>query len=288
MFQSVFRHILEVVLVLSVGTLIGAVCLLVLKVSTRSKDRARRRQADTRERIASVVTVITILLSVMHSTYELYLGSSGVEVRQTDMAESAIRGFYKNVGDRDFERAYDQIHTARKREANLTLEKFERQYRITQRYANVEAKLDKVEGADVRLYWVSFDVYDRIPANSIYQYNWRAVQDGVTAGFINSDGLVQALIRDLRRNYLVPEGKVAEIRDLVLKKQLHWVLSEPPCIYEIATYLNLKSTTPPANDDSWTHYIQHIRMQYEDGWKVRSGLFPASLVAVYDPHADKP
>lgn len=90
------------------------------------------------------------------------------------------------------------------------------------------------------------------------------------------------VLDDLRRNYIVPESKVSEIESRVLKSKFASVFS-PKKVFVLGIDCGLTRQTPSVDVESQTHYIQDLKMMYEDSWKIRSGLYPSVLEAYYGP-----
>jgi hypothetical protein len=275
MFVDLYRHMLQIMAVVS-GVFIVAGILSLAFILWKKRSAA------------SVTAGVTAIAAVMNMVGALLLGLSGAQVSSPDDGAEAIKRFYTRVENKELDKAYVILSSARRNE--VPIEAFKRAYADTVRYDNLEVRLDKVEGRDARHYWVNFDVYDRLPTDNLSQYQWRVLADSTKAGIVNADGLVQQLAADLRKNYEFPEARIPELKEFVLQKKFHWLFEEPTAVYEIAGYLHLQPLTnnPGEYESYWSHYAQHLGVIDEDGWKIRSGLFPSELVALYSPYSERP
>lgn len=273
MFADLYRHLLQLMFVVSAVFIVGGIA---FAAFTWRKKRGA----------ASIAAVLTAVTAVMNTGGTLLLGLSGARVSPPDDAAQTITRFYRDVEAKELDRAYVLLHSARRKE--VALDAFERSYAKTIRYTNLDVMLDHAEGTDARLYWVNFDVYDRLPTDALSQYQWRSLDESVKAGIVNLAGVVRQLASDLRKTYELPENKLSDLEDLIRKTKFHWIFEEPTAVYEIASYMKLEPRIPGEFDDYWSHYIQHIKLVDEDGWKIRSGLFPPALLALYPPGSEKP
>jgi len=279
MFGLLLRYMLLLIQILSGATLLGALSYVALRI-------LRKPEA----RIASTITILT---GMVEAAGGLWLGLSGAQVTLPDEGQKAVESFYNNLGEKDFPEAWRLIHSARKSELasrGLKTDKdFGSLYQTTQEYRNVRVRLDQVQSADSRLYWVTFDVRDKIPANTFYQKRSVPLDEMIGAGLVRRDTVFTAILQDLRRNYEVPTATVPAIQQLALTQRD--LLCDPLAISNLARNNKLPRVFPGFEVDVWFHYIQHLKVEKDyttgpDGskqaeWKIRSGLYPSTFVGPY-------
>jgi uncharacterized membrane protein len=252
----------------------------------------RRAKKKTPGKAGAVLVVVTAVLGIANSFADLSLKIGGARITTPDEAQQALVAFYRYTKD-DCARAWALLHTARRAElarANKDVSDFCRTYATTAEYQNVHVASDKAASESARVYLVNFDVQDIFPTNTVHDYMYRQMKEAVEKRFVNTDAIVDQFAWDLSRGYVIPYNAQtrAAVAGYLSDKTLEFMFG-PEAVAETARYLSLQPQKPSGPvRPVWTHYTQRIIMQYEDGWKIRSGLYPPILRAPYSPAAAIP
>jgi len=245
--------------ILSAITLLGALA-----------TAALRRLRSPGSRVASVIAVFT---GLVEATGGLVAGLDGAQLRFPDPGQRAIETFYTDLSHRDFLGAWNLIHSSRKaylEKHNFTEPDFAALYDTTQEYRNVHVRLDKKEGAE-RIYWVTFDVKDRIPRSTYFHAKSERLDEIIKEGLLDGNGVFDRVVSDLATNYKVTNSDAENIKQLLSNQQN--VLCDPMTIVDLANESKLSRITPGVEDEVWSHYIQHLTVENDSGeWKITNGL----------------
>src|SRR5258708_11159224 len=262
MLPKFLQILVEVVVVLSLLTLIAGILYLVLAVS--------------KKRGAGLLRALTISTGVLSASRGIWLKVAGAEVPTPDDARESIKRFYDHIERKEFLQAFDLLHHGRKEELKdqgRTEDDFAKSYTSTRDYRGIEIDLDQVESPSSRLYWVAFDVKDSFPVNTLVGDGWQASGKMIDSGIIREEQLLKIVMSDLRRSYEVPTDVVGtQIREYVRHAPLHYIL-EPSFIADVGDGLHLKRKQANGFDSS-NHHIEHVKVQNDDGWKILSAFYP--------------
>jgi hypothetical protein len=283
--EHTLRLLIGIVPVISVLTIVAAL----IWVSTTAR---RRSQKKSPGKPAALLAVITATLGIANSFADLSLKVGGVRISTPDEAQQTLSSFYRYTKD-DCPRAWALLHTARRAElarAHKDVSDFCQTYATTAEYQNVHVVRDAVVSESARVYLVNFDVQDIFPTSTFHDYMYRQMREAVEKRFVNADAIIDQFAWDLSRGYMVPYNAQtrAAVASYLSDKTLEFIFGAE-AIAETARYLNLQpqKLSGPLKP-VWTHYTQRITMQYEDGWKIRLGLYPPILRAPYSPAAAIP
>jgi hypothetical protein len=272
---TALRYLVEAVVALSLVTLLAGILYLALSV--------------LQKRGAGTVRALTIVTGILTAAGALWIKASGAQVTTHDEARDTICTFYDHVQRKDFAQAFDLVHDARKEEMKQqgrTYEDFKKSSESVREYRNIQIDFEQAESNTSRLYWVSFDVKDSFPENRLSDDSWHSSSRMIDAGVVSGKKLLDIVMSDLGRYYDVPEEAVPKVREYLRKASLHFIL-EPAFIADVgdAIHLNRK---PVNGVESWSHHIESVKLQTDNGWKIRSGLFPETFIGTYQPGAEHP
>jgi hypothetical protein len=215
---------------------------------------------------------------------------------ESDPAYNAIKTFYNSIQARNCDAAWNLIHGARKKilaeEYNFGRDQFCEAYKTTQTYDGLEiTREDKnSSGMSSRDYRVTYDVFDNLPRNNLYDLHLKDFSDVVRLGPWDEKHLLDEIIENLRLYFVVPEEDVPSIKDIIARTPF-WYIADPEMISELQRLLNLKYhivlktvSTPPPFRRVPRHYVHRITMMLDEGqWKIRDGLAQPVLVAPIVP-----
>jgi hypothetical protein len=238
----------------------------------------------------NLVKSVTVITGVLAATGTLWVKATGAHVTPPDEARETINAFYHHVEGKDFSQAYDLIHSARKDEMKLQKRDyngFKDAYASTRDYRNLQITFDKAEEeTSSRWFLVAYDVKDAFPLNTLREESWLSSSVLINAGLIDQQKLSEILLADIRRDYVLPEDSNPKVMEYVRRAPLHF-LFEPSFVTDVADFLRL-SSKQGSGKDSWSHHIEHLRLQRQDGWKIREGLHPPLFLAQYPPGVEPP
>jgi hypothetical protein len=269
MLNQLVHFLVGSVLVLSLLTVFAFVLVLLMR-------------SFKKERGANVLKTVTVIAGVLTATGALWVKATGARVTPADEGRDAIESFYRQIGDKEFQQAFDFIHPDRKeemRKQNRSYSDFANAYTSTQEYRNLQISFDRAENSSGRWYVVAYDVKDSFPLNTLREESWVPASALTDAGVINREKLIGIILADLRRDYVFPEESKPKVLEYVLKAPTHY-LFEPSFIQDVADSLALNSSKG-SRKDSWSHHIEHLKMQRLHGWKIRDGLHLPIFVGQY-------
>jgi hypothetical protein len=275
MLAKFLQNLAEAVVILSLLTLIAGILYLVLAV--------------LKKRGAGLVKALAIITGVLSASGGIWLKAIGAEVTTRDEARETVKTFYDHIERKEFLQAFDLLHHGHKEEMKRegrTEDDFAKSYASTRDYRGIQIDLDQVESASPRIYWVAFDVEDSFPANTLRGDSWQSSRKMMDSGIIHEEALLKIVVSDLRRCYQVPNDVRPQIREYIRNAPLHYIL-EPSFITDVGDGLRLKRREVNGVG-SWSHHIEHVKVQKDDGWKIRSGLYPPTFVGTYRPGAEPP
>ena len=275
MLPGPLRYLVQAVLGLSLLTLLGGTLYLAFSL--------------LRKRGVGIMKVLTTVAGILTAAGTLVLKGSGAKVTTLDESRNVVVAFYDDVQRKEFSQAYDLIHDARKQEMKgqgRGYDDFRQAYASTRDYRNIQIDFDQAESPTSRLYWVSFDVKDSFPESRLMEESWLPSGRMMDAGLINESKLLETVMADLGQSYEVPPTSAPQVRDYVRKAPLHYVL-EPSFVEDVGDALHL-NRRPVNGSESWSHHIEHVKLQTDNGWKIRGGLYPDVFAATYPPGAEHP
>jgi hypothetical protein len=291
-----FRYLTLAIIILAGLTFLGALAYTLLWLLRKHLQRANGVERPFNklrgEKLAfELVGTITLIVGALNALVNLFMGFSGAKVIPADDGQKAVRTFYEHIQDRDFARAWGLIASGRKRElakkGMRDADDLSEAYDTAQDYRNLQIVFDVAESSTSRLYEVSFDLRDRFPHSTLFQYWREPMHKAFDDGLIDRKKALASVVDDLRLNYEMPEGRVGQVEQYISNAQLSEAMG-PRILSDVARYAKLRRTFRGPEVDVWTHYIQHLKLQNENGWKIRSGLFPSILEASYASYSEGP
>ncbi len=142
---------------------------------------------------------------------------------ETDPARDAIRSFYDSIQARDCDNAWQLIHTARKKileaEFRFGRDQFCDAYRSTQIYEGLEItrEASKTDLVSSRTYRVTYDVFDSLPRNNIYELYLKDFSDVIHSNLWNERDFFDEIIANMHLYFIVPDEDVPEIKEIISK-----------------------------------------------------------------------
>jgi hypothetical protein len=294
--MPLFRYLTLAIIILASLTFLGALAYTLLWLLRKHMHRAngvgRASNRLTGEKLAfELVGTITLFVGALNALVNLFMGLSGAKVTPADDGREAIRSFYEHIQEGDFERAWGLIHSGRKKElANKGMrdaDDLAKAYETVQDYRNIQVVFDVAESSTSRLYEVSFDLRDRFPRSTLFQYLNEPLRKALEDGLMDRNKAFALIVNDLRLNYELPDSAVVQVEQYIGNAQLSEAMG-PRILSDFARYAKLRRTFRGPEVGVWTHYIQHLKLQNDDGWKIRSGLFPSVLEASYPWYSEGP
>lgn len=273
MLNRLLTVLVDSVLVLSLSTLVLGVIFLVFQTF--------------KKRGAGAIKTITVITGILTAASALWIKATGAQIKPPDEVRDAIASFYRYVENKNFDQAFDLIHSARKEEMkqnNRGYEDFKNASASMRDIRNLQILPDKAEAGAYRMYLVSYDVKDTFPANTLREESWLASSVLMDVGLINQEKIMSMVLADLRRDYDFREELRPRVREYVRRTPVHY-LFEPSFIEDVANWLHL-TFRQTRGKDSWSHHIEYLKMQEENGWKIRSGLFPPKFSEQYPPYME--
>jgi hypothetical protein len=212
------------------------------------------------------------------------VGFSGASLVRHDQGAERILDYYRDIRNSNFEDAWSLVHRARQDELKSRgwsgAADIRASYITTAEFGTITADLDR-QDANERLYWVTLDVKDRLPRNSLYgAYANEPTRKAIDDGLLNRNKLMNMVLADIRRDYELPTKQIENAENYLLGEPLNSALG-PKTVIDIATSLKLNRKHYGSELDVWTHYIEYLSMVNDKGWKIRSGLWPPILEAYY-------
>lgn len=205
-----------------------------------------------------------------------------------------IRKFYKLTDQGQFEAAWELIHSKRKEEIAEKIpnwQEFAKAYVTTREHRYIEIERIQDTTALDRTYRVSFAVRDEFPISHLYRSRPSLIKDWFEAYSLDKKRIVDIVINDVRNAFDVPKSAAPKIAQFIDRRRFE-SLFKPGLIYDIGMELRLVPKKRPLDspESVWQFFVQKVQLQEDKSgtWKIKSGLYPRLVEAMYEPGASAP
>ena len=254
----------------------------------------RGRKKGVKARKTTVLATAVALIGAANGAIDLGLKASGVHLQPPDAALATLSDFYPlTANPNTCARSWAFIHSARRAwlatHGIQTERDFCATYATTQEYRNLRVHRVKSDSSLSRRYVVEFDVRDQFPSSSLYSFRTRRLSDALDAHLLDRSVVIKEFSRDLHDNFVAPDSLLGDSLESFLGRHPLDFLLSPEAVADAGRYLRLvpvQSGGPTTG--AWTHFVQIVTMEPEDGWKIKSGLYPPVLRVPYPAGAEIP